>query len=531
MDPIFWAIVFTLVIRKVFVDGAYAVRGETPPSTKLKMAKLKAAGGTGGSTAPSRYGAKDYLRDLWHDAIEDAREARVAKRAETKAAQPRPVGAPKPGTGTGTGPGGPTGPAPDPADQIPPVPCRGCGRPLQPHQINRGDDGEARCRTCHWATAPDPDDPRGQQSTGGQGTGGQGTDGQGGQGTDGNGSSGNGSSGSGSPDPDRSGSGQPRPDQSGRPEPSETGGTGTGQGRPGPDVVPCIGCGQPLNMADECDFSGVASLAKDARRRTDGAPICKACSHKPAITCAGCGTEVLPWGVWARGSDGADICGACHALEIGDHGFCLRPEGCGPDCPRRRPAYGWTCRCGATGGPYDTEAHAQAGLDQHAAGCTAHQNAEPDPAGPGPADGDTTTDSAPDPEPAAAAGPEADADDERPLAPVLPLFPTTSEEDTLTAPNTPSGEVTGLGSAKQYATDMAAAYANSASSVEQFTGSLAGFGVTGEAIAAADQAAEAQQSAASAWEACRVALEKQDIVADAYAATPEAGSKEFVTAE
>jgi hypothetical protein len=72
------------VVKVLFTDVAYAARGETPPRVKLKMAQLQKAGGK--NAPPRRYGAGDYFRDLWHDAMEDAREHREKKRADAKAA-------------------------------------------------------------------------------------------------------------------------------------------------------------------------------------------------------------------------------------------------------------------------------------------------------------------------------------------------------------------------------------------------------------------------------------------------------------
>src|SRR5215207_9298880 len=86
MDPILGAIVLVLLVRRLVVDTAYAVRGKTPPSYRIRMAKLQAQGKTPAKAAgPARYGSRDYLRDLWLDAVEDARDARVAKRAADKA--------------------------------------------------------------------------------------------------------------------------------------------------------------------------------------------------------------------------------------------------------------------------------------------------------------------------------------------------------------------------------------------------------------------------------------------------------------
>jgi hypothetical protein len=102
--------------------------------------------------------------------------------------------------------------------------------------------------------------------------------------------------------------------------------------------------------------------------------------------------------------------------------------------------------------------------------------------------------------------------------PVLPGYPS-------------SGEITGLQSAKDYAASMAGAYAAAESSLEEFTAGLEAAGVTGEAITAAAQAVDAQANAAAAWQLAHAALSKQDVVANAYAAVPGAGSREFVTGE
>jgi hypothetical protein len=93
------------------------------------------------------------------------------------------------------------------------------------------------------------------------------------------------------------------------------------------------------------------------------------------------------------------------------------------------------------------------------------------------------------------------------------------------------GEVTGLVSAQQYAASMASAFSACDAGVEEFTTSLQGLGVSGEVIAAADQAAEAQQTAAAAWHRAHAALLAQDHVAQAYEAAPGAGTRQFVTGE
>jgi hypothetical protein len=95
----------------------------------------------------------------------------------------------------------------------------------------------------------------------------------------------------------------------------------------------------------------------------------------------------------------------------------------------------------------------------------------------------------------------------------------------------PAGEVTGLQSAKEYAASMAAGFAAAAPQVEEFTDSLTGFGVSGEAIAAGMLAGEAQANAADAWHLTHAALARQDQITEAYAAVPGAGTREFLTSE
>lgn len=94
-------------VKAMVTDAAYAVRGETPPRVKVKMAKIKAAAAADGRAR--RYGAGDYFRDLWHDAMEDARDSRVAKRADAKQA-------------TAAGDATPDAPGPSTVAPTPPIP-------------------------------------------------------------------------------------------------------------------------------------------------------------------------------------------------------------------------------------------------------------------------------------------------------------------------------------------------------------------------------------------------------------------------
>lgn len=119
------------------------------------------------------------------------------------------------------------------------------------------------------------------------------------------------------------------------------------------------------------------------------------------------------------------------------------------------------------------------------------------------------------------------------LADVRPIRPT-NQEDTVSAPTTTASagapEATGLTSAIAYAQGMADTFAGNAASTEQWIASLQGNGgVSGPAVAAAQQAAELQQQAAAAWAACAQALTSHTSVREAYQGSPGAGTREFVT--
>lgn len=92
-------------------------------------------------------------------------------------------------------------------------------------------------------------------------------------------------------------------------------------------------------------------------------------------------------------------------------------------------------------------------------------------------------------------------------------------------------EVTGLASALAHATAMRRAYEDSTADSEQYLAGLESGGVTGEALAAVQQAMEAQQQAAAAWARTEAILQRHMQVREAYEANRDAGSKEFVTSE
>lgn len=116
------------------------------------------------------------------------------------------------------------------------------------------------------------------------------------------------------------------------------------------------------------------------------------------------------------------------------------------------------------------------------------------------------------------------------LASVEPAQAETAQATPQAAPAPVRGEITGLKSALQFAAAMAAIYREHHPDAQVFPDVLRGCGgVSGEAIAAAVQAAAAVAAAALAWRQAHQALAEQLHVAEAYAAAPGAGSREFVT--
>ena len=90
-------------------------------------------------------------------------------------------------------------------------------------------------------------------------------------------------------------------------------------------------------------------------------------------------------------------------------------------------------------------------------------------------------------------------------------------------------ETTGLTSAQAYATQMMTAYTTTAEQTRIIADALAGHGVTGPAVAAIEHAHELTVQAGSAWGQVSAALQRQTAVSEAYAVSPEAGSKAFLT--
>lgn len=92
-------------------------------------------------------------------------------------------------------------------------------------------------------------------------------------------------------------------------------------------------------------------------------------------------------------------------------------------------------------------------------------------------------------------------------------------------------EVTGLATAIRYAADQQTAHEQAVADGEGFAASLAANDVSGPAVAAARRAMELEQQTAAAWAEAAAALEQHQQVKEAYDSNPDAGRKEFVTAE
>ncbi|MEN3308908.1 MAG: hypothetical protein V7603_5110 [Micromonosporaceae bacterium] len=90
-------------------------------------------------------------------------------------------------------------------------------------------------------------------------------------------------------------------------------------------------------------------------------------------------------------------------------------------------------------------------------------------------------------------------------------------------------EVTGLPSAQAYARGMTEAYAGIVTRAEGFAAGLSGQGVHGPAVSAVVRAQELTAAASAAWAKASSALDRQNLVREAYMSAPDAGSKAFVT--
>ena len=224
---------------------------------------------------------------------------------------------------------------------------------------------------------------------------------------------------------------------------------------------------------------------------------CSPCSDSyPHGFCPVCSTVVrLDGDVWRHGDQWP-----CRHVESAAGHLTTCAGGCGKTLPMHPSMTGWRVRCADC--RKDAVEPVDIPLD--------------DPQTPQPTD------------PAAAQPqPVAEASTEGTDALIIPLFPT-KEDHTMTAT---TGEATGLVSAMNHAEALRKTYENYAAMGDTFVASLAAGEVSGEAVAAAQRAREAEQLAAAEWAACHTALAQQLHVKEAYNAAPDAGSKQFVTSE
>ncbi|KWX03212.1 hypothetical protein LI90_4263 [Carbonactinospora thermoautotrophica] len=117
---------------------------------------------------------------------------------------------------------------------------------------------------------------------------------------------------------------------------------------------------------------------------------------------------------------------------------------------------------------------------------------------------------------------------DEPLATVTPINSRMVQEDTVSAIN---GETHTLAAAKQYAAEMTKAAGAAVASIEQSIAHLQAREVTGPVL---DRLAEASELAAALqakFVEVSALLAGQDVVAEAYAAAPHAGNKQFLTQE
>ncbi|MGH3659813.1 MAG: hypothetical protein ACRDUA_24490, partial [Micromonosporaceae bacterium] len=118
------------------------------------------------------------------------------------------------------------------------------------------------------------------------------------------------------------------------------------------------------------------------------------------------------------------------------------------------------------------------------------------------------------------------------LAVVYPIRPSVGHNQWEEHNMTNATEVTGLASAKAYAHQLSHMYgADQQTGLEMFKADLESHEVSGEALTALDEGAEHLAAAAACFGRVESELNSQDTVAEAYAATPGAGSKQFVTGE
>ncbi|GAA2760010.1 hypothetical protein [Actinopolymorpha rutila] len=108
---------------------------------------------------------------------------------------------------------------------------------------------------------------------------------------------------------------------------------------------------------------------------------------------------------------------------------------------------------------------------------------------------------------------------------------TSESERNDTVDTTANAEVTGLQSARQYVASMADATRQGSNSIESAMSGLLAGDVTGPALQHLTAAQESLAAAAGAFEQASSVLDRHQGVAEAYAANPDAGTREFIKSE
>ncbi|WFE45288.1 hypothetical protein [Verrucosispora sp. WMMD1129] len=115
--------------------------------------------------------------------------------------------------------------------------------------------------------------------------------------------------------------------------------------------------------------------------------------------------------------------------------------------------------------------------------------------------------------------------DTRPLAPVIPLFPSSKHVEEIAMSN----EVTGLSTALAFAEAASNAHQSFATTgAEGYVGALESGGNSGEVLTSAREAMEASGIAADKWAAHQAVLAKQMNLKEGYADNPDAADKGFL---
>lgn len=108
MEVLLGIMAVTWMLKQFVTESRYAAKGQMPPRTVERLARMEAAGSSGGTSSPrrqfgtegrARYGFRDLLADNYHDGWEWARQTQVGRRhaRREERANPQPVARREPG--------------------------------------------------------------------------------------------------------------------------------------------------------------------------------------------------------------------------------------------------------------------------------------------------------------------------------------------------------------------------------------------------------------------------------------------------